>query len=651
MKENNSLVTIATDVLIGILMDLQSAYPSIDLSLDLQRLRTQIASRGIGFVSLDLPNLDKQLLAGLESGSLPLRGPLMSRKSKKVRVPKFLSGLWLKIFDVEGCLKAEPDINAIAFLRQLALIGKRLVGTCSDSIIKDAIGDFYHVDEQLRSIELFWFDQSGHLDPRNCHFNDGFRDHSPDVEQSGEDLLRNDVSQLQWICDCIAIEHGIYDPYALTWNAHKSEPDAGTRRYFRHGPGAVSDLSGKRIKYQFPSWPSWLQRWFPYDAFARHDFSVDDMPEGDDIAPSKLLAVPKTMDKPRLIAAEPACLQWCQQLTSSYIREVISSTWIGDFIDLTDQSKSATMVSEASLDGSLATIDLSSASDRLSAWSVMRMFRKNSTILDHLRAHRSMYVSDYMGIRESYLLNKFATQGTAVTFPVQSLFFLACAITCSLPSGAPKRYNNGFKDLVGKVRVFGDDIIMPNTGYERLKNLLSFLQLKVNDDKSFAKGRFRESCGADCFMGYDITPVKPKTLVVSNAESFSSVIDTANNLFKKGFWHASKAVEESSISFRSKFLRIISMDSDLQGLCSYSGGSVRHLPYRYNYDIHQLQVRVLSVTTTVAYTVAEGSFNFFQHVVESLFAATSPALTTRHSRRLLKQTTRNLITRERAKAC
>jgi hypothetical protein len=616
MKKNNSLETIAQEVLLAIFSDCEGALPTLDLSIDRNRLRTLTSNRGIGFISLDLPNLDKMLTSGLEEGALTLFGPLSCRVSKKVRVPKFLSGLWLLVFDSNGCLKDDASVDAIFFLRQISCFGKRLVLKCSDGIIKEAIGDFYAIDESLRPIELSWFDYECKLNVSSTSFKDELDDYVCDaLSEQDRAYLTRDVQKLERICDAISITLGYYDPYTFTGERHGrflEGIDKPLGRAFRHGPGAVSDMRKGMFKYAFPSWPSWLQDVFPFDAFASHNFCVDQMPNGDDIAPSKICDVPKTMDKPRLIASEPVCNQWTQQITRMWIDERISATWIGKFIDLHDQGKSQKMVAEASLSRSMCTVDLSSASDRLSAWSVVRMFRKNRTLFEALRAHRTVYTRDQYGIRPTYFINKFATQGTAVTFPIQSLFFLACALAVSTNNGSHREIMR----LVGKVRTFGDDILCPTEGFGRLRNLLTYLQLKVNDDKSFSRGHFRESCGSDCFKGYDVTPVRPKTLATSSPEHVLSAIDLCNNLFKKGLWHASVKTEELLLRKETKFLRRVRPCSGSTGLVTFSGEDSSHLKSRWSDDLQRMESYQLAFVNVVDRTDPGSVLQFFQHVVE-----------------------------------
>jgi hypothetical protein len=248
------------------------------------------------------------------------------------------------------------------------------------------------------------------------------------------------------------------------------------------------------------------------------------------------------------------------------------------------------MVLQASLDGYLATVDLSDASDRLTCWTVERIFRSNASIVSALHAARTRYIRDDISAVPSFLkTKKFASQGTATTFPVMSLVMLCIALGASLEGDVTWRNIWRLRDLV---RVFGDDIILPTRGYARLVRAMELLQLKVNTSKSYDTGNFRESCGVDGFKGYDVTPVKPKTLVANSPSEVQSLIDIANNLFRKGMWQASESVLSLLPSRVVSMLEVSKVGTDgMRGLTSFSGSSVLHLDKRWNAALQRVEVR------------------------------------------------------------
>lgn len=56
------------------------------------------------------------------------------------------------------------------------------------------------------------------------------------------------------------------------------------------------------------------------------------------------------------------------------------------------------------------------------------------------------------------------------------------------------------------VSVFGDDIICPTDCAKSVTAALVFFGFKLNEEKSFVSGKFRESCGGDYFKGLDMRP-------------------------------------------------------------------------------------------------------------------------------------------------
>jgi len=92
--------------------------------------------------------------------------------------------------------------------------------------------------------------------------------------------------------------------------------------------------------------------------------------------------------------------------------------------------------------------------------------------------------------------------GNATTFPVQSLVFWSiCVSTLEVV---------GYKNPAD-VYVFGDDIIVPTEVAPLIMAVLPCFGLVVNQNKSFHKGAFRESCGTDAFNGVNVTPIRWKT--------------------------------------------------------------------------------------------------------------------------------------------
>jgi len=597
-----SQVNVLLHVTHGICKDIRAAYPSLKgLDLDFESLTLLSRTRGLGLFTLDLPNLDAILLDGLENGRLSPNGPLSKRVSKEVKVPRFLSGLWLRVFDCDGCLRPEVDSLAIFFIRQLTCLGKKLATECSDRRIKATVGEYHGIEQRLRFPSCGWSSddvdfEDGASDRTLCEslaYTHSFVPLYPperEEEKRSEGLnLEFLLRRCQQVADLFAEAIGPIDPISFSDELESEGRGSG----FKHGPGAVAERLKNHEKSCFPNWPRKLHSVFPFELVGKTAGSDMERPPNHEVA-SRLISVPKTAKAPRLIAAEPTAHQYCQQLVLKFLTKKCRRPIIRAFLNFRKQELSAEMVVRASLDRSLATVDLSSASDRLTCWTVERMFRRNPSLLHALHAARTRWIRDDISDSPSFLiLRKFASQGSATTFPVQSIVFLIIAIAASVRG--PVRWSS-IRKLRNQVRVYGDDIIIPSHGYAPLLAIMESLELQVNSTKSYVTGFFRESCGSEAYRGDDVTPVKPKTVVADSPSACQAIIDTCNNLFHKGLWHASDNLLQSLPPHILRGLRIVDQHTvGFSGLTSFSGSYDAHLRRRWNPNLHREECRVWSI--------------------------------------------------------
>lgn len=592
-----SQVNALLHVALGILTDVLTTYPALqNVSRDYERLALYSQTRGLGLFTLDLPHLGSLLIRGLEDGRLSLEGPLTKVVSKRIQVPILFSGLWLRVFGRDACLLPEPDVTALFFLRCLTSLGKKVEVECSADRIQLSARRFHDVERALRPPNLRWdLDRLDICHPdRIGQLDDCVRDLHSDLplfleeeEGASEAEDRYLLNQIQRVADLILGSFDHFDPISFSGDLEESGQGIG----FKHGPGAVSERIGQHEKSCFPFWPDKLEGFFPYVLCGQTAGDFGERPRSHE-GPSRLMAVPKTAKSPRLIAAEPTSHMWCQKLIEKYmVIQFRKSDFVRPFIDLHDQSLSGGLVLQSSLDRSLVTVDLSDASDRLTCWTVERIMRNNLSLLFALHAARTRYLVDEVSTDRNFLkLKKFASQGTASTFPVQSIVFLCIALgSCILGD-----VNRGsIRKLRNRVRVYGDDIIIPRHGYERLSRAMDLLQLKVNKDKSFINGHFRESCGVDGYLGHDVTPVCPKTLVADGPASCQAVVDTSNNFHMKGIWNAANSLRALLPPRVQRGLRIVGkLDVGWTGLTSFVGSDESHLTRRWNSSLHRYEVRV-----------------------------------------------------------
>lgn len=207
-----------------------------------------------------------------------------------------------------------------------------------------------------------------------------------------------------------------------------------------------------------------------------------------------MFTVPKNSEIDRCACKEPDLNMYLQKGAGMVIRRGLRSRGI----NLNDQSINQSLARKGSLDGSLATIDLSSASDSVTIELVRQCLPWHwFHVLDCLRSHKTVIPSDLVPTGEESIHENemFSSMGNGFTFELESLIFWAIARTVCY-----------FRGVSGTVSVYGDDIIIPTGAVDHFMFVLSFLGFEVNASKSFWEGSFRESCGGHFDDGYDVTP-------------------------------------------------------------------------------------------------------------------------------------------------
>jgi hypothetical protein len=201
----------------------------------------------------------------------------------------------------------------------------------------------------------------------------------------------------------------------------------------------------------------------------------------------KLVFVPKNAKTHRPIIIEPPLNGMFQLGVGTYLKDRLAL----EGLDLRDQERNRKLAREGSIDGSLATIDLSIASDTL-AWELVAYMLPLEwlDLLGKLRTGTFAYEGT------SYQLEKFSSMGNGFTFELESAIFYALTFGCVSFLGGD----------VSKIGVFGDDIIVPTDAVELLFEVFDRAGFWVNPQKSFWSGSFRESCGADWLDGNDVRP-------------------------------------------------------------------------------------------------------------------------------------------------
>jgi hypothetical protein len=328
----------------------------------------------------------------------------------------------------------------------------------------------------------------------------------------------------------------------------------------KHGPGATADKLSGNSKYLLSTWTDRLEEIFPAGEFLIPNWSyfdqytdVDHLEPGAEM-PVRVIPVPKTQKTPRVIAIEPTAMQYVQQGVLELFLETLRSRdhkgrrrfdSLHRFLGFDDQIPNQEMAKKGSLDGSLATLDLSEASDRVSNQLVRDLvsnFRYLHAAIDASRSRKA----DVPG-QGIVRLAKFASMGSALTFPVEAMVFLTIIFI-----GIEKELNvpldpKTITRFVGQVRVYGDDIIIPVEYVQSVVRELETFGFRVNTGKSFWTGGFRESCGRDYYSGEDVSVVRVRQLFPTqrqHATEVISIVSLRNQLYYAGYWATVKWLDE-----------------------------------------------------------------------------------------------------------
>jgi hypothetical protein len=640
MSDKNSYAEFILGTFRALLKDCARWYPEMtkEFDRDYLRLSSAIECHGIRFALEVMPQFRKHLDKCLAERRLTLSCLLHFGAGRRGEVvPRLFRGLTLRVFDRSGLLKDQPDTVAVRLLRQLLGVVRRLRIEASAKDRGNAVLDFYRTDYGVERGNLNWdnHDVFGEEVTTNVtSFTDAarvgadlsddlFAGRAPDPSPELYKLL----DTVQRVADIVSSNLGSFDPQA--WN-------------LRHGPGGVADQSFGDYKYSFQRWPDRLETQFAFADFAIANYAQCELLPVEEArahgftheSPARLCAVPKTIKTPRLIACEPVCLQWCQQAIRDFFYTRVERTFLSQFIDFRRQDKNGSLALEASRDGSHSTIDLSSASDRISCWHVERLFRRSPSLLLALQASRSVWIAqDICRVSpQVHYLRKYSTMGNATTFPVQSLFFLTLALGVLLHVRRLRVNLKNCKDLGDRqVRVFGDDIIVPGDCSGVLVDLLKALHLRVNDSKTFTEGNFRESCGVDAFCGLNVTTVsvleQPRS---ASPSSVVSTVDAHNNLLDAGYWETSAYLRKTASSAGFRKIREVKHGDGAFGWSVFgpvSNGGLRH---RYNRSLQRLEIKCLQHTAAVTRSPAEGAPGLLQFFTEAAKKVTSASSTLGH---------------------
>ena len=478
---------------------------STSTTMDINTVQGRTKHEGLSFLTITLPTFGKDFQYCLDQGFVVPKAFLSFRKTGSC-LPSFLRGFMEQVFDSgTGVLLSEPNIDAIHAIRQLTLIFSKIELPCTPARERKAMLDYVQCDMEVENVESTL--------PNS------------DIDEFGR------MAQLLFSDLFSDLDRKIYNEEIVP----------------KHGPGAVAEKLTSNGKYQSQYWTDRLEDVFhvgdflyPNYRYITGSYEDDgiDFHEPDSEIPSRVISVPKTQKTPRIIAIEPSTIQYVQQGILEVLMQKIHSSFLSGFIGTESQEPNQLLAQKGSLDGTLATLDLSEASDRVSSLLARTLMRNHSLSERAVFACRSQRASvPGQGVIS---LAKFASMGSALCFPFEAMVFLTI-IFLGIEREQGHRFSKKSEliDFLGEVRVYGDDLIVPIEYVHTVVDLLEHFGARVGRQKSFWNGSFRESCGKEYYEGHDVSIVKVRQLFPSHrqqATELVSLVSLRNQLYFAGFW-------------------------------------------------------------------------------------------------------------------
>ncbi|DAD52326.1 RNA-directed RNA polymerase [ssRNA phage SRR6960803_14] len=542
MKSTELLLicTILSDI--GLVLD-------TSIERDSAYVESRIEHEGLSFCTISLPSFAKDFERSLELGYV---GPGLFAGFHKLRkaplIPAFLSGITAYVFDNTGRLREDASIEAIEGVRQVCLALNKPKMECSDDRRKKAIENYVNTENDLRSFR-----------PKAWH---GL----------------NDFVRISRVC------------FGRTLRDLNREVETNELQP-RHGPGAVAERIYGNGKYRSSTWSRRLERSFPFDMYKVPNWNFTDREAevrvGSDTV--RVVFVPKTMKAPRVIAIEPINNQYAQQAVSQRLMALLERDRVTrERVNFSSSEFNRVLAREASISRNNATLDMSEASDRIHAGLVYHMFRDFPCALRSVFDCRSKYAILPDGRKVS--LVKFASMGSALCFPVESMYHYVLCIMGGLKAENLQCNTRNILRLSRRVTVFGDDLIVPSKWRADVETVLASVRCVVNTKKSFSLGYFRESCGVDAYKGSIVTPVYIRTRPpknVSDASELVSYVATANLFYRKGYWKTAQFMRDIVEDILGP-LPHVGNKASVIGWTSFQG----HFTFsKWNADLHRFEVR------------------------------------------------------------
>jgi len=512
----------------------------ISTARDLKEISSRFEHEGFAFLAISLASYGSDFERSLDRGYVA--HDLFIGFRWRAGLPELFRGFLEHVFEPKsGILLSTPCVDCIINLRQITLMWAKVKSKPAPSREGKAIKQYMECESDVHNVDVWLTSENGS--------GPGWR---RSFERMSNLLFREVFS---------VIDKRIYDlDFVPT-----------------HGSGSTADRLTGNSKWSSAVWSDKLAGFFDpeYHGFSRYSYGLQEsLPESDfpryggsksqprrsGVGPAldsecaqqdpgrnhpvRVVSVPKTLKTPRIIAMEPTATMFVQQGIHAMFKEVFAMPTINGetnmayhFVRYDSQIPNQEMARLGSLDGSLATLDLSSASDRVSNLLVKSMLQRFPSLRDGVEAARTDR-ADVPGIG-IIPLAKFASMGSALCFPMEAMVFLTVVflgIEKAMDTTMTRRL---IKSMIGHVRVYGDDIIVPVDFVPSVIEQLEAFGFKVNSSKSFWTGKFRESCGKDYYDGTDVSLVRLRRGIPTlrtETDEIVSFVEFRNHLYKHGYW-------------------------------------------------------------------------------------------------------------------
>jgi len=412
-----------------------------------------------------------------------------------------------------------PDAAALSGLRKELL-------QCAELSRDDHCEDRWNA---LTKDFLYWFNPVRDM---NIESVSGFRDayqltsfplkirklHTHEQEQNYvATFLKNEDRTRSWRVDRSNPVTRIARQLVRRLMAHCPMDLASLHGLGRHGPGAVYGHEVGTDKNFFSDPPHDLALSYGHEFFFSNPSFLAEyaMTSTIDRAPrhviSRLALVPKDFRGPRGVFTSPKEAMFCQLAQDAALKSLTKTTWWGLCYDPNNQSPSQEVAFLGSANRSWATLDLSDASDLVPLSLVAYLFNRQDYLA--LARTRPSYV-ELPNKEGLHRMAMFSPMGDGKTFAVLTLIVSVLTIASMLDRDGFDADElipmDAIRERAKLARFFGDDIAVEDSYFVAVCEGLEIHNLKVNKQKSFHRGNFREACGMDAYRGYDVTPLRQK---------------------------------------------------------------------------------------------------------------------------------------------